>query len=66
MIGDNNVFREYVSVHRGTLKQDGITLIGSNNLFMAHTHVGHDCTIGNNCIIVNSANIAGMSLLKIE
>lgn len=58
-IGDNNTFREYVSVHRGTLKQDKVTIIGSNNLLMAHTHVGHDCTIGNNCIFVNSVKLAG-------
>lgn len=58
-IGDNNIFREYVSIHRGTMKQNGETIIGSNNLMMAHVHVGHDCTIGNNCIIVNSANLAG-------
>ena len=46
-IGDNNIFREYVSVHRGTMKQNGETIIGSNNLLMAHVHVGHDSTIGN-------------------
>lgn len=63
-IGDKNTFREYVSVHRGTLKQDGITIIGSNNLLMAHTHIGHDCNIGNNCILVNSANIAGHVVIK--
>ncbi len=63
-IGDRNIFREYVSVHRGTLKQDGITIIGNDNLLMAHTHVGHDCNIGSNCIIVNSANIAGHVVIK--
>ena len=63
-IGDRNIFREYVSVHRGTLKQDGITIIGNDNLLMAHTHVGHDCNIGSKCIIVNSANIAGHVVIK--
>ncbi len=63
-IGDRNVFREYVSVHRGTLKQDGVTMIGHDNLLMAHTHVGHDSRIGNNCIIVNSANIAGHVVVR--
>ena len=58
-IGDNNVFREYVSVHRGTLKQDKVTIIGDNNLFMAQSHIGHDCVVGNNCIIVNSVKLAG-------
>ena len=63
-IGDNNIFREYVSIHRGTLKQDGETIIGNNNLMMAHVHVGHDCNIGSNCIIVNSANIAGHVVIR--
>ena len=53
IIGENNIFREYVSIHRGTMKQDGKT-IGSNNLIMADSHIGHDCQIGSNCIIINS------------
>ena len=58
-IGDNNIFREYCSIHIGT--KDGIsdTLIGSNNLFMAYTHVAHDCVIKNNCILSNAASLAG-------
>jgi UDP-N-acetylglucosamine acyltransferase len=64
VIGDRNIFREYVSIHRGTLKQDGETIIGSDNLLMAHSHIGHDCNIGNHCIIVNSANIAGHVVVK--
>ena len=58
-IGDNNIFREYCSIHRGT--KDGIsdTLIGSNNLFMAYTHVAHDCVIKDNCILSNAASLAG-------
>lgn len=59
VIGDNNVFREYVSIHRGTTKENYVTTVGNNNLLMAHAHVGHDVVMGNNCIIVNSANIAG-------
>lgn len=59
VIGDNNVFREYVSIHRGTTKENYVTTIGNNNLLMAHAHIGHDVVLGNNCIIVNSANIAG-------
>ena len=59
VIGSNNVFREYVSVHRGTLKQDHITIIGSHGLFMAHAHVGHDVVIGDRVILVNSVNLAG-------
>ena len=64
IIGDNNIFREYVSVHRGTMKQDRKTIIGNDNLVMADSHIGHDCQIGNNCIIVNSANIAGHVVVK--
>lgn len=59
VIGDNNVFREYVSVHRGTLKDNQITQIGSNCLLMAKAHVGHDAIVGNNVILVNSCNLAG-------
>jgi len=59
VIGDNNVFREYVSIHRGTMKDRKETLIGNNCLLMAKTHVGHDAVLGNNCVIVNSVNIAG-------
>lgn len=59
IIGDNNVFRESCTIHRGTIQDQGITQIGSNNLFMAYTHVAHDCMVGNNCILANNASIAG-------
>jgi len=59
IIGDNNIFRESCTVHRGTIQDKGITQIGSNNLFMAYTHVAHDCVVGNNCILANNASIAG-------
>jgi UDP-N-acetylglucosamine acyltransferase len=59
IIGDNNTFREYVSIHRGTLKQDKKTVIGSNSLFMAYCHIAHDCTLGNNLTFANSVNLAG-------
>ena len=58
-IGDKNVFREYVSVHRATMKQDQVTIIGNNNLFMAKSHIGHDVFIGNSVRLVNSCNLAG-------
>ena len=58
-IGDNNIFREYVSIHRGTLKEKKITIVGSDNLLMAHVHLGHDVVVGNNCVFANSVNIAG-------
>lgn len=59
IIGDNNTFREYVSIHRGTTKQDNKTIIGSNSLFMAYVHIAHDCTLGNNLTFANSINLAG-------
>ena len=59
VIGNNNTFREYVSVHRGTLKENLITQIGDNCLLMAYVHVGHDVVMGNNCTIANSTNFAG-------
>ena len=58
-IGDNNIFREGVTVHRGTIQDKGITQIGSNNLFMAYTHVAHDCIVGDNNIFANLTGIAG-------
>ena len=57
-IGDGNVFREHVTVHRAT-KLDGETVIGANNFLMANSHVGHNCNIGNHVIIVNGALLAG-------
>ena len=59
IIGDNNVIREGVTIHRGTVQDRGETVIGDNNLLMAYVHVGHDSVIGNNCILVNNAALAG-------
>jgi UDP-N-acetylglucosamine acyltransferase len=59
VIGDYNTFRECCTVHRGTVQDNGITRIGSHNLFMAYTHVAHDCVVGNRCILANNASIAG-------
>ena len=58
-IGDGNVFREGCTVHRGTVQDQGLTSIGSHNLFMAYTHVAHDCVIGNHVIMANNAAAAG-------
>jgi len=58
-IGNNNTFREFISINRGTLKQDGMTKIGNDGFFMAYTHLGHDVTIGDKVRIVNSCNLAG-------
>jgi UDP-N-acetylglucosamine acyltransferase len=57
-IGDNNRIRENATLHRG-YANDAATVVGSNNLIMVNAHVGHDCQVGNNCIIVNGAMLGG-------
>lgn len=57
--GDGNIFREYVTISRGTTKGGGKTILGSNNFFLAYSHVGHDCMIGSNTLFVNGATLAG-------
>ena len=59
VIGQRNVFREFVTVHRGTKGGGGITRIGNDNLFMAYAHVAHDCTVGNHTIFGNGATLGG-------
>jgi UDP-N-acetylglucosamine acyltransferase len=57
--GDKNIFREYVTVSRGTNKGGGVTRIGDENFFLAYAHIGHDCQIGSNNLFVNGATLAG-------
>jgi UDP-N-acetylglucosamine acyltransferase len=57
-IGDHNIFREHVTVHRGTT-QSWTTRIGSHNFFMVNSHVAHDCQVGNRCILANGALLGG-------
>ena len=64
LIGDNNIFREYVTVNPGTPEGGGKTVIGSNNLFMAYSHIAHDCVIGNNCVMANNGTLAGHVTLE--
>ena len=59
VIGDNNVIREACTFHRGTVQDNGTTLVGSGNLFMVNVHVAHDCVIGDNGIFANDTNLAG-------
>ncbi len=59
VIGDDNVFREGVTVHRGTVRGVGVTRIGSHNYFMNYAHVAHDCIIGDHVIMANFAALAG-------
>jgi UDP-N-acetylglucosamine acyltransferase len=58
-IGDRNVIRECVTLHRGTAQDKSVTRIGDDNLFMAYAHVAHDCVIGNQCILANNATLGG-------
>lgn len=58
-IGDRNQFRELCTIHRGTAKGGGVTRIGSDNLFMAYTHVAHDCVVGSRTVFANNATLAG-------
>jgi UDP-N-acetylglucosamine acyltransferase len=58
-VGDENIFREFVTVHRGTAEGGGVTTIGSHNLLMAYVHVAHDCHLGDHIIMANGASLAG-------
>ncbi|RUO79482.1 acyl-ACP--UDP-N-acetylglucosamine O-acyltransferase [Pseudidiomarina taiwanensis] len=58
-IGDDNIIRECVTIHRGTVQDQGLTAIGSNNLLMAYVHVAHDCMVGDNVILANNTTLAG-------
>ena len=59
VIGHRNVIREFVTIHRGTAGGGGLTQIGDRNLFMAYTHIAHDCHVGNETIFANAATLAG-------
>jgi UDP-N-acetylglucosamine acyltransferase len=59
IVGDKNVFREYVTVSRGTIKGGGVTRMGDENFVLAYTHIGHDCQIGSGNLFVNAATLAG-------
>jgi len=59
IIGDGNQIREYVSIHRATVKASGKTLIGNNNMIMAYCHIAHDCIIADHVIMANVATLAG-------
>lgn len=63
-IGDRNVMREYCTMHRGTVQDQSVTRVGSDGLFMAYTHIAHDCVIGNHVIMANGASLAGHVYLE--
>ncbi|MHB8053850.1 MAG: acyl-ACP--UDP-N-acetylglucosamine O-acyltransferase [Candidatus Aminicenantales bacterium] len=58
-IGDRNIFREGATVHRATVKQDRVTIVGNDNYFMAYAHVGHDCVVGDRTIFLHGATLGG-------
>lgn len=58
IMGNDNTVRESVTIHRGT-SASGSTIIGNDNMFMAYSHVAHDCRVGNHCVFANSATLAG-------
>ncbi|MFZ2087856.1 MAG: acyl-ACP--UDP-N-acetylglucosamine O-acyltransferase [Desulfobaccales bacterium] len=59
IIGDDNTIREFATMHRGTAGGGGVTRVGNGNLFMAYSHVAHDCLIGNRVVMSNAATLAG-------
>ncbi len=59
VIGDNNIIREGVTIHRGMQQHKGQTTVGSNNLFMAYVHIGHDCVVGDNVVMANNSSVSG-------
>lgn len=63
-IGDDNVIYEFVTFNRGTLKQDGLTKVGSGNFIMAYVHIAHDCVIGNHCVLANNTTFAGHCIVE--
>jgi UDP-N-acetylglucosamine acyltransferase len=64
VIGDDNTFREFVTINAGTVQDRAVTTVGNGCLFMANCHVGHDCVIGDGAIIANSVALAGHVILE--
>lgn len=58
-IGDHNDIREGCTIHRGTIQDQGVTRIGSHNLFMAYVHIAHDCVVGDHCVLANNSTLGG-------
>ncbi len=58
-IGERNIIREFVTIHRASTKEDHVTLVGNDNMFMAYSHIGHDCRVGNHVTMANAATLAG-------
>jgi UDP-N-acetylglucosamine acyltransferase len=58
-IGNENLIREFTTLHKGTTGGGGVTRIGNRNLFMAYAHVAHDCQVGSGCVLANAATLGG-------
>jgi UDP-N-acetylglucosamine acyltransferase len=63
-IGNNNTIREFATMNIATSKGDRETTIGDNNYFMAYTHVGHDCKVGNNVVMANDSHLGGHTVIE--
>ncbi len=63
-IGDRNIIREYITIHRGSVGGDGYTEVGSDNFLMAYVHIAHDCKVGNNVIMANAATLGGHVIVQ--
>ncbi|MGJ8664103.1 MAG: acyl-ACP--UDP-N-acetylglucosamine O-acyltransferase [Marinicella sp.] len=59
IIGDDNTIRENVTINRGTIDDDGVTLVGNDNWIMAYVHIAHDCVLGSHTILANCSSLAG-------
>lgn len=64
IIGNNNIIREYITIHRASVGGDGLTNIGDNNFLMAYVHIAHDCKIGSNIIMANAATLGGHVVIE--
>jgi UDP-N-acetylglucosamine acyltransferase len=63
-VGDSNEFREFSTVNRGTIKGGGVTRLGSHNMIMSYSHIGHDCQIGDHTIFISGAELAGHTVVE--
>jgi UDP-N-acetylglucosamine acyltransferase len=64
VIGDDNVIREYVTIHAGTAQDRGVTTIGDGNWLLAYSHIAHDCVVGNGTTFSNNAQLAGHVVIE--
>jgi UDP-N-acetylglucosamine acyltransferase len=63
-MGDHNIIREFVTLHRGSVKGGGKTVLGNENFIMAYSHIAHDCQIGNQVVMANGATLGGHILIE--